>query len=53
MFKEQADILHINDFDELTPDLMSEAKKHAKKIEEATKRFPHIEVSKNDFPQEV
>jgi hypothetical protein len=35
------------------PDLMSEAQKHAKRIKEATKQFPHIEVNKNDFPQEV
>jgi hypothetical protein len=53
MFKKQADILHINDFNELTPDLMSEAQKHSKNIQDATKQFPHIEVNKDDFPQEV
>ena len=50
MFKEKADILHVNDFEELSADLMAEAVKHTKKIEAARKQYPHTEVESNTFP---
>ena len=50
MFKEKADVLHINEFDELSPDLLDQAAKHKEKIEEAQNKFPQIEVT-NEFPK--
>lgn len=44
MFQKQADILHINKHDEVS-DVLSEAAKHAKKVEESLEEFPKVEVS--------
>lgn len=52
MFLEQADILHINDLDELGEQLTAEAEKHKARIEATKKQFPNTEVNK-DFPQQV
>ena len=84
MFKEKADILHVNDFEvriillkfalsednifirstdantwtssylhlqELSAELLNEGAKHSKKIEAATKAFPHVEVTNDGFPE--
>ena len=50
MFKEKADVLHINEFDDYSPDLLDQAAKHKEKIEEAQNKFPEIEVT-NEFPK--
>eukprot|EP00980_Cylindrotheca_fusiformis_P001448 scaffold345_cov134-Cylindrotheca_fusiformis.AAC.59 len=50
MFREKADVTHINNFKEFTPDLLEEASKHKKKIQEARVNFPETDVT-NDFPK--
>ena len=50
LFKEKADVLHINQFEELNTELLAEAANHKKKIEDARSKFPHIEVT-NEFPE--
>jgi tRNA nucleotidyltransferase (CCA-adding enzyme) len=51
MFQKQADILHINEHDEVTDVLLSEAAKHAKKVEESLEEFPRVDVG--DLPASV
>jgi hypothetical protein len=51
MFREKADVLHINKFEELTPDLLAEASKHKQKIQQARGNFPQTEVT-NEFPKQ-
>jgi hypothetical protein len=51
MFREKADVVHINKFQELTPDLLAEASKHKQRILQARGNFPQIEVT-NEFPKQ-
>lgn len=51
MFKDKADVAHINKFEELTPGLLAEASKHRQRIQEARGSFPQTEVT-NDFPKQ-
>lgn len=44
MFKAHADILHINEHDELSSDMMSAAAKHKEVIAESRKSFPKVDV---------
>eukprot|EP00523_Entomoneis_sp_CCMP467_P012646 CAMPEP_0168801574 /NCGR_PEP_ID=MMETSP0725-20121227/19618_1 /TAXON_ID=265536 /ORGANISM="Amphiprora sp., Strain CCMP467" /LENGTH=174 /DNA_ID=CAMNT_0008853279 /DNA_START=53 /DNA_END=577 /DNA_ORIENTATION=- len=44
LFKEQSDVLHLDESAEVT-ELMGEAAKHKQRIEESLKTFPHFEVS--------
>lgn len=44
LFQQQADILHINEHTEVSPELLSEAARHKKKMEHAKESFPHVEV---------
>ena len=53
MFNEQADILHINAFDEMTKDFQNEAAKHTETIEKTKESFPNLEVSHNKFPEQT
>ena len=53
MFAEQADILHINDFDEMTAEFSKEAKQHEEKIEKTKESFPNLEVTANGFPAQT
>ena len=42
MFKQQADVLHINEHEGVSEELLSAAQKHEEKIEEARKEFPKV-----------
>jgi hypothetical protein len=44
MYQKQADILHINNHDEVSDVFLSEAADHAKKVEESLEEFPKVEV---------
>lgn len=44
MFAEQADILHINDYVEVSTELLSAGAEHAKKIQESKEAFPRLAV---------
>lgn len=44
MFKKQADILHINDYEEYSDELVAHASNHKKVIEESRDSFPHVTV---------
>lgn len=46
VFEKQADILHINEKDDAT-EVMSEAAKHEKKIEESLQNYPHVHAEVN------
>lgn len=51
LFQQQADILHVNEQKLHHDDLMEESAKHAKKIEESRKSFPHVAVDSS--PEEL
>lgn len=44
MFEKHADILHVNEHDELTDELLSAVAEHQKAVEEAKETFPHVAV---------
>jgi len=48
LFKEQADILHINEHNEVSDEFLQSFAQHKQKIEKSLQEFPHIEA--NDFP---
>ena len=48
LFKDYADILHINDHTEVTGDLLGAFGEHMKKVEESHKNFPEVEA--DQFP---
>ena len=53
MFNEQADILHINGFDEMTKDFQNEAGTHTETSDKTKESFPNLEVSHNKFPAQT
>lgn len=44
MFQKQADILHINNHDEVSDVLLLEGARHAKKVAESKMEFPKVDV---------
>jgi len=46
VFEKQADILHVNEKEDAT-EVMSEAAKHEKKIEESLQNYPHVHPETN------
>lgn len=54
MFKEQSDILHINEYDEVNDKMIADASRHLEKIDEAHNNFERRrslpQVTENEFP---
>lgn len=48
MFEKQADILHVNQYEQVTPELLNAGSEHKKKIIEAEQAYPEVQV--NEFP---
>lgn len=49
LFKEHSDILHINEINDVSQDLLQEATKHKEKIRKSLEVFPHTHA--DDFPE--